>query len=105
MRPGVLGADVMDVVRADDLQVEFARELEEIGGDLVLRREAVILDFDEEVLAAVDVDEASRGLAGVLVAALEQALRDERGEAAGEGDEALGVFGQCLEVGAGSWLA
>ena len=100
VRPGVLGADVMDVVRADDLQVEFARELEEIGGDLVLRREAVILDFDEKVLAAVDVDEAPRGPAGILVAALKQTLRDERGEAAGERDEALGVFRQRLEVGA-----
>jgi hypothetical protein len=61
----------------------------------------VVLDLDEKVLPAEDVDEAAGRLAGLLVAAVEQVLRDERGQAAGEGDQALGVFRERVEVGAG----
>jgi hypothetical protein len=49
VRAGVGGVDVMDVVRADDLQVELLAELEEAGDDLALLGDAVVLDLDEIV--------------------------------------------------------
>src|ERR1035437_5985194 len=60
----------------------------------------MVLNFHEIILAAKDVDEASAGLARLVVVAREQALRHERREATGETDEAGGVFRKRLEVGA-----
>ena len=99
VRPGVLGPDVVDVIRADHAQIELLRELQEVGNDLPLKREPVILDFDEEILAPVDVDEPGRRAAGVIVASLEQPLRDERGQAARKGNQTARVLRQGLEIG------
>ena len=60
----------------------------------------MVLDFNEVVFAAEDLDEASAGLARLLVAVVEKMLGNERGEAAGEADEAVGVFRERFEVGA-----
>jgi hypothetical protein len=98
VRAGVGGVDVMDVVRADDLQAELLAELEEAGDDLALLGDAVVLDLDEIIFLPEDLDEAAAGLAGGLVVVVEQVLRDERGEAAGEADEAFRVLGEGLEV-------
>jgi hypothetical protein len=77
VRAGVGGVDVMDVVRADDLQVELLAELEEAGDDLALLGDAVVLDLDEIIFLAEDLDEAAAGLAGGLVVVVEQVLRNE----------------------------
>ncbi len=101
MRAGVGLADVVNVVGRDDLQVKLLGEGEEAGDDLDLLGDAVVLDLDEVVFAAEDLDEATAGLAGLVHAVVEEMLRDEGGEAAGEADEALGVFGEGVEIGAG----
>ena len=100
VRAGVGVADVVNVVGADDLEVELLGELEEAGDDFALLGDAVVLDLDEIIFAAEDFDEAAAGLARLLVAVVEQVLRHERGEAAGEADQAVGVLRERLEVGA-----
>jgi len=88
----------VDVVRADDLEAELLRELEEPRDYLPLLGDPVVLDLDEVVLAAEDVDKAGRGLARVLPALVQQVLRHQRCEASREPDEAPGVPGQGLQV-------
>ena len=98
VRGGVRVVDVVNVVRADDLQTEFLGELQEVGDDLELLGDAVVLDFDEVVFTSEDFHEASAGLACLLVAVVQEMLRHDCGEAAGEADEAVGIFGERFEV-------
>jgi hypothetical protein len=79
-------------------RLELLAELEEAGDDLALLGDAVVLDLDEIIFLPEDLDEAAAGLAGGLVVVVEQVLRDEGGEAAGEADEALRVLGEGLEI-------
>ncbi len=81
VRAGVVFADVVNVVRRDDLQVKLLGEFQEAGDNFELLGDAVVLDFDEVVFLAEDLHEACAGLAGLVVIAGEQSLRHERGEA------------------------
>ena len=60
----------------------------------------MVLDLDEIVFLAEDFHEAAAGAAGVLPAVVEEVLGHERGKAAGEADQSLGVQSQGLQVGA-----
>ena len=97
---GIAGVDVVDVVGGDDAELELAGELEEVGDDALLLLEAVVHELDDEVLAAEDLDELAAGLAGGLVVAAKEGLGNDALEAAGEADQAVGVLGELLEVGA-----
>ena len=100
VRDGIAGVDVVHVVGGDDAERELAGELEQVGDDALLLLEAVVHQLDDEVLAAEDLDEPAAGLAGGLVVAAEEGLGDDALEAAGETDQAVGVLGELLEVGA-----
>lgn len=91
--------DVVDVVAADGFEVEFLGEFEEWGDDFTLIREAMVLQFDEEVVGAKDIDESAEGVAGLVVLFLDEELGYDPSETAGEADEAFGVAGELLHVG------
>jgi len=101
VRGGVGLFDVVDVVRADRLELVFLGEAEEAGDDVALLGDAVVLEFDEVVFAAEDLDVAGAGGVGLLLAVAHEVLADLGGEAAGEADQTLGVFREGGEVGAG----
>ena len=65
---------VVHVVRADHLQVEVRRELQEPGNDLPLLGEAVVLQLHEEILAAEDLHEPTARAARLLLAAVQEVL-------------------------------
>jgi len=100
VRDGIAGVDVVDIVGGDNAELELAGELEQVGDDALLLLEAVVHELDDEVLAAEDLDELPTGLAGGFVVAAEEGLGDDALEAAGEADQAIGVLGELLEVGA-----
>ncbi len=100
MRGGVGLADVVDVVRADRLQVVFFGEGKKARDDVALFADAVVLEFDEVVFASEDIDIAGAGGVGLGLATVHEVLADLGGEAAGEADQALGVFGDGFEIGA-----
>ena len=97
--PRVGGVDVVDVVRAHDLEPELLRELEEPRDDLPLLSDPVVLDLDEVVLAAEDLHEPRGGLPGVLPAVVQEVLRHQRRKAPGEADQAPRELGERLQVG------
>ena len=98
--PGIGGVDVVNVVRGDDLQVELFGKFEEAGDNLPLLGDTVVLDLDEVVFAAEDIDETRAGFPGFVLAVVEEVLGNERGKTAGEADESGGVFGEGIEIGA-----
>lgn len=86
----VVGAvEEVDVVGGDGLEIELLGEFEEGGGDAVLCFEAVVVDFDEGVLLAVDVAEFGEGVEGFVFVAGEDPFVDGAGDAAGEADDAF----------------
>jgi hypothetical protein len=100
VRTGILMTHVMDVVGADDLEIELFGDLEQAGDDFALLGDAVVLDFDEEVFPAEDVDEPGGGLPGLLEAVVKQMLWHNRCQTTRESDQAAGVTGERLVIGA-----
>ncbi len=90
----VVVADVVRVVGGDERDVEFALHLEELVADLLVGFEAVILDFEEEVVLAEHLGELAGGALGLVVLPCHEVLVELAGEAAGEADEAFGVAGE-----------
>ena len=76
----------------------FVGQLDELRVRLPLRRQAVVLQLDEQVVAAEDVLQPAGLLHRRLLVALQQRLQDVPAEAAGRGDEAVAVLGEQLPV-------
>src|ERR1019366_3601139 len=81
-------------VGANDLEVELLGQFEQARHNLTLRGQSMVLDFDEKILPAVDVDKAAGRFPGVVVTSVKQALWDE-------GDQALRIPGERFEIRAG----
>ena len=86
VRAGVAGVDVVHIVGGDHLKVELFGELEQIGNDFLLLGNTVVLNFDEVVFFAEDIDKLGACLPCFLPTVVHQMLRDQRGKAAGEAD-------------------
>ena len=104
LRVGVLLAQVVQVVRADDLEAHLVCELAQrvvetrladavVGHDL----RALVLQLDIEVILAEDVDEGLRPLLGHLELATVDGLGDDAGDARARGQDAVMVLAQRLE--------
>ncbi len=87
----VLAAQVVHVAGADEAAADLARDLHDPLVALVLRREAVLLDLEVDVLGPEHAQQIVGVRARVLGAVLEQPLAEARGQTAGERDHALGV--------------
>src|SRR5215212_377161 len=98
MRAGVDVADVMNIVRRDDLEIKLLGQLEQARNDLLLLRYSVILDFDEIIFPAENLHEPAAGLPRFFVAIVEQMLRHERREAARETNQAVGVLRKRFDI-------
>ena len=92
---GVVGGDVVRVVGGDQRDVEFAFHLKRSFADGLVGIEAVVLNFEEEVALAEEVLVLKPAVR--LASSYFPSIRccaDLAGEAAGEADEAFGVFGE-----------
>ncbi len=85
----VLAAQVVHVAGADEAAAELARDLDDPLVALVLRREAVLLHLEVDVLGPEHVAEVVGVRARLVVTVLEQALAEARGQAACQRDHAL----------------
>ena len=84
----VLLAQVVHVGRADERAAELARDPHDPLVGLVLLGEAVALDLEVDVLGAEDLQQVVDVRARLVVAAVDEALAEARGEAAGQRDDA-----------------
>ena len=90
--------DVVDVVRCDRLEPELLGPRNQRAVELGLLRDAVVLQLEVVVLRTERLLEPIDGVAGLLLVALEDMLGKLAGEAAGERDEAAGMFREQLFV-------
>ena len=82
VRFGVFLVRVVAVVGREQRRVELAGDVEQRADDLCVVFQAVVLELDEEVLAAEDVLEPRRRFERGLLVALQDQLRHEPAEAA-----------------------
>ncbi len=97
----VLAAQVVHVGGADHRQASVARDPHGALVDDVLLGDPVLLQLDVDVLGPEDLDEVVDVLAGDVGAILDERLREGGGQAAGEGDNAVGVLLQERHVDGG----
>ena len=100
VRVAVLAIDVVDVVRGDALQAEFLRPRDEVLVHLRLFGDAVVLEFEIEVLRAHRLLEPIERRAGLGEVILDDGLGNLAGETARERDQALAVRGEDFLVDA-----
>ena len=98
VRLRVLLQRVVQVVRADDGDVQLVAQVDLAAQDLLLLTDPVVLELDEVVVGPEDVAVLGGGLARAVVLAVQQLLRELRTQAAREADDAFGVFGHELLV-------
>ena len=104
LRVGILLAQVVQVVRTDDLETHLICELAQrvvearladtvIGHDL----RALVLQLDVEVVLAEDVDKGLRPLLGDFVLAAIDGLGNDASDASARGQDAVVVLAQRFE--------
>ena len=106
LRDGIFAQQIMEVVRGDRLDAEFAGKLVKVPVELVLRHagvgaHALILQLDIEIPGRKDRAERLGPLHCLSVVAPIDALRNDAGDACRGGDEAVGVVAQHVERHAG----
>ena len=92
---------VVAVVRGEQRRTDLLGDLDQLRVRLTLGGQAVVLQFDEQVVAPEDVLQPARLGQRALVVAVEQRLQHVPAEAAGGGDQTLGVLLEQLPVDAG----
>ena len=100
VRDRVVAVHVVAVVRREHGQREALGDVEQCAHRLVLRRDAVILELDEEVLGPEDVAQTRRLVERSLLVAGHQRLQHVATETAGGRDEAFVVALEQLPVDA-----
>jgi hypothetical protein len=98
VRRVVLAVRVVRVVRGEQRRADLASDLDELRIRVPLRRQAVVLELDEQVVLAEDLLQPAGLREGRLLVALEQRLEDVTAEAARRGDEAVVVLLEQLPV-------
>src|SRR5581483_6323015 len=98
---GVLAAQIVNVVGADDGQLEFAGDLEQVFVAADLFGQLVVLQFDVVVAVAEQVAIESAGVASRLVVAAQQVGVDLAAEAGARADESFAVLGEQFPVNTG----
>ena len=96
----VLAVHIVQVVRRDESDIVLLGELDEAGVGLALLRQAVVLDLEEEVLTAEDLEVFAHERVSALHIVLQDGARDLAGNAGREADDALVVLAQEVLVDA-----
>ena len=97
----VLAVGVVRVVRGQQRGLQLRSQFDEQRVGVALSLQAVVLQLDEEVVAAEDLLQPAGLLQCALLVTLQQGLEHVPTEAAGRGDEPLVVLGQQVPVQAG----
>ena len=94
----VVGCQVVDVARADQRQPGIRCQRSQHGVDPRLDVDLAVLQLDVHLVLAEDLHQPVELAAGPGVVAVDQRLADATGQAARQGNDAVGVGGELLEV-------
>ena len=97
----VLREGVVAVIRGDQRDPRRAADAQESGIDGLLVGVAVILQFEEEIALAEDIEVAQGRLAGALRIPADDLTRDLAGQAGGAGDNAFVKLPEQVQVHTG----
>ena len=86
MALGVLLTDMMGIVGTDQGDARLLMDLQQAPVDLRLLRDAVVLEFQIEIIRAKDLLHLQGVRLGAFVIAVEDALGDLPGQTCGQGD-------------------
>ncbi len=89
------------VIGGDETDIMLAREAYELGQDLLLNINTVVLELDKDVVFPIDVNEVEQDLLGLFGLILEEPFLDGACDAGSQADEPFGVLAQQLPVDAG----
>ncbi|CAB4582032.1 unannotated protein [freshwater metagenome] len=101
MAVGVVTVRVVRIVGGQQRRPEILGDAHQKGIRALLRRNAVVLQFDEQVVLAEDLLKTSRLGEGVVVVVAQEGLQNVTTETTGGGDEALVMTFEKLPVHAG----
>lgn len=93
--------DVVNIVGADDLELKFLRQFQQVRDDLLLFGHPVVHQFDDEKLTPENIDKATAGFPGGGIIAVHQKPGNDSGEASGKPDQSPGVFRQVSHADTG----
>ncbi len=100
MKFAVLAVHIMKVIRRNEADIVFMREFHEVGIGLALFRQAVVLNFEEEIIPAKDIEILPHEGIGALCIVLQDGARNLTGDAGRQADEALVIFLQKFLIDA-----
>ena len=98
----ILMAEVVNVAGADERAAHLSRDPHDPFVGAVLRGDAVVLDFEVDVLGAERANELVDVGAGLILAAVGKPPRETRSKATGEGDQPFAVAVDLSHVN--GWL-
>ena len=98
---GVLRPQVVGVVGADQWDARLLMDAEQIPVHQRLLGDAVVLQFQIEVILPEDLLHGQGVLLGPVVVAVDQPLGDLPGQTGRQGDESLAVLAQQIQIDAG----
>ena len=101
MALGVLRPQVVGVVGADQWDARLLMDAEQIPVHQRLLGDAVVLQFQIEVILPEDLLHGQGVLPGPVVVAVDQPLGDLPGQTGRQGDESLAVLAQQVQIDAG----
>ena len=100
MGAGVFAAQVMRVVGGYERDAGFDGEAVDLGDEALILFEAVVLNFEEEIVFAEHLAVGVGEAAGIIVFIVEDSFVEIAAEAGGEADEAFGVRGEHFLIDA-----
>ena len=100
VRAGVFAAQIMRVVGGDERNAGFDRQAVDLRREALVLLEAVVLNFEEEILLAEDVAVGVGQAAGVFVFVVEDGFVEVAAQARREADEAFRMGGEQVLIDA-----
>ena len=94
-------ADIMDIVRGNERELELLGEFDELSVDELLFFDAVILNFEEEIIVSEDIEIIGKSLPGSPLPFIEESAGNFALNTSGESDQTFAVSGKEFLVGSG----
>ena len=96
LRVRVVLAEIVAVVGGDQRKAKIFFQTEQVGVDAVFLFQALVLNFQEEIVRAENIAVGGGRIPGRVVVVFHQAFGDFAFQAAGKSDQSFGVLGQKL---------
>ena len=102
LNPGIFTGQIVRVIGRDQRNAGLVRQAVQTHIDFFLCLDAVILNFQKEIILSENLTELECLPFGALIVAVHQCLRNGTGQAGRQADESLAVLAQQIQIDAGT---